>query len=350
MYTMNVKINKNTVGGKLNKANSIEGFYANTGILITGATGFVGKGILEKLIRVCPKIAAIFILIRPKKNQTIDQRFKKLIDDPIYDSIRVKHPLVLSRIHPVQGDVSLPDLGLSSQDRNMLIERVNIVFHIAATMKFNEPLNVAVNINTAGTARIIQLCKELKHVISITYVSTAYSNAHLPEIDEKVYISSFNTSMVIDLCVRGDKTLIDLFEEKILKIYPNTCTFSKNLAEQIVCSNSDSLPIAIVRPSIIGASIEEPCLGWLDNIYGVTAIFMTVGMGITEVIPAKENASVDLVPIDFVVDTILCAAWHVTLRPNNEVKIYNCTNNAHPLKYYLLSISLLLSSRLADYA
>ncbi|KAK9295204.1 hypothetical protein QLX08_010397 [Tetragonisca angustula] len=333
MNTMNVKINENAVSEKLNKANSIEEFYANTGILVTGATGFVGKGILEKLIRVCPSIAAIFILMRPKKNQTIKQRFKKLIDDPIYDSVRVKHPSVLNRIHPVHGDVSLPNLDLSPENRIMLIEKVNIVFHIAATVKFNEPLNVAVNINTAGTARIIQLCKELKHVISITYVSTAYSNANLSEIGEKVYTSSFETSMVIDICEKGDKTLINLFEKKILKIYPNTYTFSKNLAEQIVSSNSDSLPIAIVRPSIIGASIENPCLGWLDNIYGVTAIFMTVGMGITKVIPAKENASVDLVPIDFVVDTILCAAWHVTLRPNNEVKVYNCTNDGRPLKW-----------------
>ena len=83
MNTMNVKINENAVSEKLNKANSIEEFYANTGILVTGATGFVGKGILEKLIRVCPSIAAIFILMRPKKNQTIKQRFKKLIDDPV---------------------------------------------------------------------------------------------------------------------------------------------------------------------------------------------------------------------------------------------------------------------------
>ena len=105
----------------------------------------------------------------------------------IYDSVRVKHPSVLNRIHPVHGDVSLPNLDLSPENRIMLIEKVNIVFHIAATVKFNEPLNVAVNINTAGTARIIQLRKELKHVISITYVSTAYSNANLSEIGEKVY-------------------------------------------------------------------------------------------------------------------------------------------------------------------
>ena len=63
MNTMNVKINEDNVSEKLNKANSIEGFYANTGILVTGATGFIGKGILEKLMHVCPSIAAIFILI-----------------------------------------------------------------------------------------------------------------------------------------------------------------------------------------------------------------------------------------------------------------------------------------------
>ena len=93
----------------------------------------------------------------------------------------------MSKVHPVEGDVSLPDLGLSPADRTLLIESVNIVFHVAATVRFNEPLNVAVNVNTKGTARIIELCKELKHVISVVHVSTAYSNANVLEIEEKVY-------------------------------------------------------------------------------------------------------------------------------------------------------------------
>jgi alcohol-forming fatty acyl-CoA reductase len=67
----------------LNKVNSIEGFYAGTGIFITGASGFVGKGLLEKLIRVCPRIVVIFILVRPKKHQTMEQRYKEIIDDPV---------------------------------------------------------------------------------------------------------------------------------------------------------------------------------------------------------------------------------------------------------------------------
>ena len=77
------------MGEKLNKANFIKAFYDDTAILVTGATGFIGKGILEKLMRVCPSIAIIFILIRPKKDQTIEQRFKKLIDDPVNNTVTV---------------------------------------------------------------------------------------------------------------------------------------------------------------------------------------------------------------------------------------------------------------------
>ena len=87
----------------------------------------------------------------------------------------------------MKGDVSLPDLGLSREDRNLLSEKVNIVFHAAATVIFNEPLRVAINVNTKGTARVMELWSELKHPISFIQVSTAFSNANLYEIGEKVY-------------------------------------------------------------------------------------------------------------------------------------------------------------------
>ncbi|CAD1472674.1 unnamed protein product [Heterotrigona itama] len=75
---MNVIINANGVG---EKSDSLEGFF-NIAILVTGATDFVRKCIPEKLMRICPHVAAIFILIRPKRSQTSQQRFRKLLDDP----------------------------------------------------------------------------------------------------------------------------------------------------------------------------------------------------------------------------------------------------------------------------
>ncbi|XP_043604626.1 fatty acyl-CoA reductase 2-like [Bombus pyrosoma] len=265
-----------TINKGLNKTNTLGEFYARSGILVTGATGFVGKALLEKLIRVFPRIAAIFILLRPKTDETIEERFKKLIDDPIYDAIKAKHSSVLSKVYPVKGDVNLPDLGLSREDRNLLLENVNVVFHVAATVRFDEPLHVAVNINTKGTARVIELWNEIKHPISFVHVSTAFSNANLREIEEKVYTTSLKPSEVIDMCDSLDKTFINEIEKMILKTYPNTYTFSKNLAEQIVACKSKHLAVAIVRPSIIGASLEEPCPGWIDNISAYTSIYINL--------------------------------------------------------------------------
>ncbi|XP_068986784.1 putative fatty acyl-CoA reductase CG5065 isoform X2 [Bombus flavifrons] len=323
MDTINKETNENGINKGLNKTSSLEEFYAGSGILVTGVTGFVGKGLLEKLIRICPRIAAIFILIRPKTNETIEQRFKKLIDDPIYDDIKAKYPSALSRVYPMKGDASLPDLGLSREDRILLLEKVNILLHVAATVRFNEPLHVAINVNTKGTARVIELWNELRHPISFVHVSTAYSNANLPEIGEKIYTTSLKPSEVIDMCDKFDKTSINEIEKKILKTYPNTYTFSKNLAEQIVASKCKDLPVAIVRPSIIGAALEEPYPG----------TFLLIGKGCATAIRGRKDARLDVVPVDFVVDTIICTAWHVTLHRDHEVKVYNCTSNAYPFKW-----------------
>ncbi|XP_043604094.1 putative fatty acyl-CoA reductase CG5065 [Bombus pyrosoma] len=199
MDAINKETNENGTNEGFNKTNSLEEFYATSGIILTGATGFVGKGLLEKHIRMCPRIAAIFILLRPETNKTIEQRFTKLIDDPVrkcyscffqYLSLsgaKSKHPSVLSKVYPVKGDVILPDLNLSRYDKNLLLEEVNIVFHVAATVRFSELLHVAVNVNTKGTGRVIELWNELRHPISFVHVSTAYSNANLHEIEEKVY-------------------------------------------------------------------------------------------------------------------------------------------------------------------
>nr|AXY94562.1 fatty acyl-CoA reductase 2 [synthetic construct] len=343
--TINREKNENAINKGLNKLNTLEEFYVGSGILLTGATGFVGKAVLEKLIRMCPRIAAIFLLFRPKTDETIEQRFKKLIDDPIYDDIKAKHPSTLSRVYPMRGDLSLPDLGLSREDRNLLLEKVNIVFHAAATVMFNEPLQVTINVNTKGTARVIDLWNELKHPISFVHVSTAFSNANIHEIGERVYTTSLKPSEVIDICNKFDKTSINQIEKKILKTYPNIYTFSKNLAEQIVASNCKDMPVAIVRPSVIGPSMEEPCPGWIQNISAITGIMVLIGRGCATGIRGRRDGRVDVVPLDYVVDMIICTAWHVTLHPKHEVKVYNCTSSANPIRWGQMQQLVLKHSR-----
>ncbi len=51
---------------------------------------------------------------------------------------------------------------------------------------------------------------------------------------------------------------------------PNTYTFTKSIAEALVASYSRELPVAIVRPSIIGSTWKGPIAGWVDNFNGAT--------------------------------------------------------------------------------
>jgi fatty acyl-CoA reductase len=64
-------------------ASKIAKFYAGRSVFITGGSGFVGKQIVEKLLRSCPEIDNIYLLMRAKKGENVQQRLKKMLDSPV---------------------------------------------------------------------------------------------------------------------------------------------------------------------------------------------------------------------------------------------------------------------------
>jgi len=67
----------------ISTAKSIPEFYAGQSIFLTGATGFLGKVFIEKVLRCCPNVSEILLLIRPKRNLSIENRLKNILNLPV---------------------------------------------------------------------------------------------------------------------------------------------------------------------------------------------------------------------------------------------------------------------------
>lgn len=58
---------------------TIAEYYAGKSVLITGATGFMGKVLVEKLLRSCPEVKTLYILVRPKAGQSMQKRVSDMM-------------------------------------------------------------------------------------------------------------------------------------------------------------------------------------------------------------------------------------------------------------------------------
>ena len=126
--------------GNDNPGGTISQFYAGKCIFITGVTGFMGKVLLHKLLDSCPMLESIYVLIRPKREELPQKRLDKLFDGPLFKTLKETKSSIFKKVFAVTGDITLPRLGMSNKDFDMVIEKSLVVFHSAATVRFDEEL------------------------------------------------------------------------------------------------------------------------------------------------------------------------------------------------------------------
>jgi hypothetical protein len=102
----------------------IQKFYSGCSVFVTGGTGFLGTILIEKLLRSCSDLSTIYVLARNKKGKNLQSRIDELFDQSIFDRLKEEFPKFRHKVVAIGGDCGLPDLGISLQDRQMLINEV----------------------------------------------------------------------------------------------------------------------------------------------------------------------------------------------------------------------------------
>lgn len=103
----------------------------------------------------------------------------------------------------IVGDAMEPLLGITTESRKLL-ENVSIVFHCAATIRFDEPLHQALKLNVGGTLEALKIAESLKQLKVFMHVSTFFSNPYLGYVEPKVYSSPMDWKFCLNLLKRND--------------------------------------------------------------------------------------------------------------------------------------------------
>ena len=315
---------------------SVPDYYAGRSIFITGGTGFMGKILIEKLLRSCPDISHIYVLTRAKRGVDPQIRFQDILEGRLFAPLRNNNPNILKKVVAIRGDVTEPKLGMSSSDEELIIDTVSVILHVAATVKFDDEMNNAIRMNVIGTYSIIDLAKKIKNLSSIVHTSTAYVHCYRPwtnkdQCGEQFYpmpigkYDSLSPEELIAVYEDAKKNGVDKTDD-ILGTFPNTYIFTKVWAEKVLSEIATDLPIVIMRPSIVTASWKEPFPGWVDNLNGPTGILAAAGVGLMQTMYCIRWKRADLIPVDLACNLLGVLPWKVGTRDSKALTIYNCTS------------------------
>ena len=274
--------------------------------LLTGVTGFLGKVLLAELLRRRDELRLdkVWVLIRPKA-RAADERFRDEVASS--DCFQLLPPNWPRWVDVVSGTLAEPGLGLDPSDRDEITGRATHVLHAAAAVEFDLPLARAADQNVTTSLNLLELTRSCPQLEKLVCVSTAYVTPHpgndtpieetlapLPQPAEEIYRS------ILDGSANERALLAD-------SRHPNTYTLTKSLAEHLLVARRGTVPLAVVRPSIISASWQHPFPGWIDSTSGFAAFTILLGLGYMRSVIADPSARLDVIPVDEVATRILLA-------------------------------------------
>ncbi|XP_055824646.1 fatty acyl-CoA reductase 3-like [Solanum dulcamara] len=318
----------------------IEPFLEGKTIFITGATGFLAKILVEKILRIQSNVKKLYLLVRASDTKFAKKRFNdEVMQTELFSVLREKigakklNSLIEEKVFPVAGDISFEDFGIeNSEMKDGIFKEIDIMINSAATTRFDERYDIAMNINVLGAFNVLKFAKRCANVKILVHVSTAYvcGEGEGVLIPEKSFILGETLNKNSKLEIDVERKVI---EEKLKELeaqslttremtmamrdlgiqranlhgWPNTYSFTKAMGEMLLGHYKENLQVVIIRPTIITSTYKEPFPGWIEGVKTVDSFIVTYGKGIMNFCFGDPNTKLDMIPGDMVVDSILAS-------------------------------------------
>ncbi len=354
-------------------------------ILVTGSTGFLGKSIVEKCLRSIPDIKRINLAIRSSARRPASERLEReVLASPAFKRLKDAlgeegfAKLTREKLGVIEIDLGRDGLGLSEESRSAL-RGCDVVIHSAAAVEFDNPADLSAQTNLLGAARLVEALKASGAKPHLVHISTAYVGGMLrglvreeaphdpglnwrheaevltnlrapveeesrrPEILNKLRrqarsrMGPAGTPAVARMTERlRERWVKDKLVERG-RVHANAMGFSdiysftKAMAEQAVVELHGEIPLSIVRPSIIESALAEPSPGWLEGFRMAEPLILAFGRGVLRDFSGLPDSLLDIIPADFVVNTVLAVAANPP--PDEKPRVYHAASGSrNPLR------------------
>jgi len=219
-------------------------------LLITGATGLLGRDVLRRLLAIYPDLR-VYVLVRDAHWFASDRR-----------------------IIPVRGDLCADDLGIAPDERAAIRRTVSAIIHLAADTRFSTPLDRARVVNTRGTERLLDLANECATPAHLAHVSTAF-------------VAGRRTGLIDEAFGSANAGFVNAYEQ------------SKFEAEQLVRTHAPSW--VILRASTV---VCDDLSGRVTQQNAVHRALRLFHDGLVAMMPGVTGSTVDAVTTSFIADAI----------------------------------------------
>ena len=340
---------------------SIRRTFAGKHVLLTGASGFVGKVWLALMLERAPDIERIYVLLRSKSLVSARARFEKIINgSPVFAPLHERlgsatSDFIADKIEVLDGELSEPNMALPEAISRRLSRDVDLVVHCAGLVDFNPDLRKSLASNVDGTMHVADFVEASDHA-ALLHISTCYvagsrhgaieeriipeyaplgqpfdaerelldahaatrricqehaSRDHTADVRAEVEAlvrtrrSGDNTKLIANLARRRQReelkqALVDEGMERARRLgWPNTYTYTKSIAESLLLRRGSRLRFSIVRPSIVESAHEFPFAGWNESFNGSAPLAYVMGSWF-RMVPARPDAPFDVIPVDMV--------------------------------------------------